>query len=119
MRLAALRSHIALLLLLCLTRTLLPESWILGLHEHAHTTDEPAQSAGFAGFRHKGKALLSPKHQHCQTEHFYQVPLLLSAPVVVPRPVARPCFALAAVPTVDVAPWVARRPAPSRGPPVV
>jgi len=115
LRLSALRSHIALLLLLCLTRTLLPESWILGLHEHAHTTDEPAQAAGF---RQKGKALLSPKHQHCQTEHFYQVPLLLSAPVAVPRPVARPCFALAVVPTVAVAPWIARQPAQLRGPPV-
>lgn len=110
----ALRSHIALLLLLCLMRTLLPETWVLGLHSHSHTVDEPAQSPAF---RHKGKALVSVQHQHCQVEHFYDAPFLVSAPVVVPVPAARPCFATAPVPTVATAPWIARQPAQLRGPP--
>ena len=110
----ALRSHIALLLLLCLTRTLLPEAWVLALHEHQHTTDEPAQAAAF---RHKGKALVSNQHQHCQLDHLYDVPYLPGAPVVVPGPVARPCFATAPVPTTATAPWIARAPAQLRGPP--
>ncbi len=121
----ALRSHIALLLLLCLTRTLLPEAWILALHSHQHTTEEPAQAAAFQGREQrpsqldqlKSKALLSVKHQHCQVEHFYDVPLLATAPVVVPRPVVRACFALAPVLTVATAPWIAREPAQPRGPP--
>ena len=111
---SALRSHIALLLLLCLTRTLLPEAWMLELHAHAHTVDEPAQAPAF---RHKGKALVSAQHQHCQTEHFYNVPFLLSAPVAGPAPAVRPCFATAPVPTLAPAPWIARRPAQLRGPP--
>ncbi len=114
----ALRTHLALLLLVCLTRTLLPEAWILALHAHEHTTEEPAQAPAFRPTaEHKGKALLTSKHQHCQTEHLYQVPLLLSAPVVLPQPVRRAVFALAPVPTVATAPWIARRPALLRGPP--
>ena len=77
----ALRSHIALLLLLCLTRTLLPEAWILGLHRHEHTTDAPAPA--------KGKLLISNQHQHCDTEHFYDVAFQAAAPVLLPAsPVA-------------------------------
>ena len=111
---SALRSHLALLLLLCLTRTLLPEAWVLALHRHAHTTDEPAQAPAF---RHKGKALASAGHQHCPVEKLYQVPFLAGAPVVVPTPVAQPCFAPAPVPTATTAPWLARQPAQLRGPP--
>ena len=110
----ALRSHIALLLLLCLSRTLLPEAWILDLHAHAHTTEEPAHAPTF---RHKGKALVSAQHQHCQIEHFYDVPFLVSVPPAVPQPAARPCFATMPVPTVATAPWIARQPAQLRGPP--
>lgn len=111
---STLRSHIALLLLLCLTRTLLPESWVLSLHRHAHTTDEPVQATAF---RHKGKALFSSQHHHCQTEHFYDVPFLAGLPPRAPEPITRRCFATAPVPTVAAAPWIARQPAPSRGPP--
>lgn len=95
-------------------RTLLPEAWILALHSHEHSTDEPAQAASF---RHKGKALLSTKHQHCQVDHVYDVPFLPGAPVAVPVPVARLCFAMAPRPTVATAPWIAREPAQMRGPP--
>jgi len=110
---SALRSRIALLLLLCLTRTLVPEAWILALHAHEHTTEELAQAPAF---RLKGKALIGVRHQHCTVEHLYDVPFVPSAPVVLPRPVRR-CFAVAAVPTVATAPWVARCPAQLRGPP--
>lgn len=111
---SALRTHIALLLLLCLTRTLLPEAWVLALHQHQHTTDEPAQAAAF---RHKGKALLSARHQHCPVENLYNMPFLVGTPVVAPTPVTRPGFAPAPVPTVATAPWIARQPALLRGPP--
>ncbi|GAC1380590.1 MAG: hypothetical protein NVSMB30_28300 [Hymenobacter sp.] len=111
---STLRSHIALLLLLCLTRTLLPEAWVLALHRHAHTTNEPAQASAF---RHKGKALVSAGHQHCPVDNLCQVPFLVEAPVVVPTPATRPCFATAPVPTVATAPWIARQPAQLRGPP--
>ncbi len=111
---SALRSHIALLLLLCLTRTLLPETWVLDLHAHTHTTEEPAQAPAF---RSKGKALVSAQHQHCPVEHFYDVPFLLNLPVLLPQPAAQPCFAMAPVPTTATAPWIARQPAQLRGPP--
>lgn len=110
----ALRTHIALLLLLCLTRTLLPEAWILALHRHAHTTDEPAQTTSF---RDKGKALLSSRHLHCTVEHLYDVPFVPGTPVLTPAPVIRPSFAAEPVPTVAAAPWIARTPAQLRGPP--
>ena len=112
---SALRSPIALLLLLCLMRMLLPEAWVLGLHRHEHTTEELAQAPAF---RHQGKALISTQHQHCQVEHLYDVPFLPVAPLVLSVPAARPCFALAPVPTVATAPWVARCPAQLRGPPL-
>ena len=86
----ALRSHIALLLLLCLTRTLLPEAWILALHRHEHTTDEPAHTAAF---KRTGKALLSAKHQHCDVEQFYNVAYQAGAPVVLPTPRVAPRYA--------------------------
>ena len=111
---SALRSHIALLLLLCLTRTLLPEAWVLAMHRHEHTTDEPAQAPAF---RHKGKALASVGHRHCPVEKLYQVPFLAEAPLVMPAPVTWPDFAPAPVPTVATAPWIARQPAQLRGPP--
>ena len=110
----ALRSHLALLLLLCLVRTLLPEAWILALHPHEHTTEEPAHAPAF---RHKGKALVSNQHKHCPVEELYNVPFLPSAPLVVSVPVAYPCFATAPVPTIATAPWIARVPAQLRGPP--
>ncbi len=110
----ALRSHIALLLLLCLTRTLLPEAWILALHSHAHTTEEPAQAPAF---RAKGKALVGAQHQHCPVDNLYDVPFLPGALVMVPQPTSRPCFATAPVPTVATAPWIAPQPQQLRGPP--
>jgi len=107
-----LRSRLALLLLLCFMRVLLPEAWVLELHAHQHTTEEPTQIAG----AFKGKALLSVKHQHCAVDHFYDVPFqpasLLELPVIVAV-----YQASAATPEVSV--WLsATRPtADLRGPP--
>ncbi|MCC2547083.1 hypothetical protein LJY25_11545 [Hymenobacter sp. BT175] len=110
----ALRSYIALLLLLCLTRTLLPEAWVLDLHAHSHTTEEPAQAPAF---QTKGKALVSSQHQHCAVDHFYDVPFLPGAPVMIPVQAVPLFFASVPVPTVATAPWIARIPAQLRGPP--
>jgi hypothetical protein len=65
-----LRSRLALVLLLCFTRVLLPEAWVLSLHHHQHTTEEPAQAPGAL----KDKSVVSAKHQHCDVDHFYDVP---------------------------------------------
>lgn len=91
----ALRSHLALLLLLCLTRTLLPEAWVLRLHAHAHTTTEPAHAPGVA---RKGKLLLSARHQHCAVEQFYQAAYQAAGPVVVPQPRVAPRYAVLPAP---------------------
>lgn len=71
-------------------RTLLPEAWILALHPHAHTADEPAYAAAF---KRTGKALLSAKHQHCEVETFYDVVYQTGAPLVLPAPRVAPCYA--------------------------
>jgi hypothetical protein len=58
------RSHLAVVLLLCFARVLLPDAWVLTLHAHEHTSElEPARTKG-------AKAMLTAKHQHCQTDHF-------------------------------------------------
>ncbi|WP_345234776.1 hypothetical protein [Hymenobacter saemangeumensis] len=103
------------MLLLCLTRTLLPEAWVLALHSHAHTEVEAAHEPAY---KHKGKSLLSVKHQHCPVEQFYNVAYQAGAPVVVPGPrvapvYAQPLLALA----VSGATGVATGPAALRGPP--
>ena len=63
-----LRSRLALVLLLCFVRVLLPDAWVLALHQHAHTTEEPTQANGWP----KGKALVSAKHQHCDADQFFK-----------------------------------------------
>ncbi|AMR27219.1 hypothetical protein A0257_08980 [Hymenobacter psoromatis] len=80
------RSYFAFFLLLCLTRTLLPEAWMLALHGHAHTTEELAFEVG-RDHSHAvaGKALFTPKHTHCHEDTFYNVPFAASSPVVVPQ----------------------------------
>jgi hypothetical protein len=111
----ALRSHIALFLLLCLTRTLLPEAWVLALHPHAHTTEEPAQAAVFV---EKGKALVSSQHQHCDVEQFYDVAYHAGAPVLVPGPRVAAVYAAQRLAlTVSAATGVVTSPTALRGPP--
>ena len=88
-----LRSRLALVLLLCFVRVLLPDAWVLALHQHAHTTEEPTQAIGWP----KGKALLSAKHQHCDADQFFksafepapEAPITLAGPLqfAAPAPV--------------------------------
>jgi len=78
----ALRSHLATLLLLCFVRVLLPDAWILALHQHQHTTEEPAHAL-LVGNAAKGKLLLTAKHQHCQTDHFNHSSFQLASPLEV------------------------------------
>ncbi|SHK05250.1 hypothetical protein [Hymenobacter psychrotolerans] len=107
-----LRSRLALLLLLCFTRVLLPEAWILNLHSHEHTTEEPAQIPG----AFKGKAVLSVKHQHCDVDHFYDVPFQPAPPVELPVLVAT-YQAASATPETSVWLSATRSTADQRGPP--
>lgn len=111
----ALRSHLALLLLLCFTRTLLPEAWVLALHAHAHTTFEPAHAPVFAS---KGKALLSSKHRHCTVEQFYSAAFHAAVPVAVPLPRVAPSYAAPAA-ALDICAVTGQlvRPLALRGPP--
>ncbi|GAA3958612.1 hypothetical protein GCM10022407_02310 [Hymenobacter antarcticus] len=90
------------MLLVCLTRTLLPEAWVLALHPHTHTAEEPARAPAF---RHKDKALISARHQHCDIEHFYNVEYQTIAPALLPAPRIAPRYraALALPPVRAVA----------------
>ncbi|TGE20442.1 hypothetical protein E5K00_20815 [Hymenobacter aquaticus] len=64
-------------MLLCFTRVLLPDAWILALHSHEHTTEEATPRPG----AQKANALLSAKHQHCAVDHFYDVPFQAALPL--------------------------------------
>lgn len=110
-----LRPYVALLLLLCLTRTLLPQAWILALHAHEHTTDEPAFTP--RAKRQPGKALLTTKHTHCQTEQFYDVPYQPAPLVKAPLPHRGPTYRPLAVPATLACSAAALRRTALRGPP--
>ncbi|GAA4378528.1 hypothetical protein [Hymenobacter koreensis] len=71
-----LRSRLALVLLACFMRVLVPEAWILALHTHQHTEREAAHEGRGA------KALLTQKHQHCGVDHLYDVPFQASSELV-------------------------------------
>ena len=69
----------ALLLLVLLLRVLLPDSLILALHRHTHTTDKRLDY-------HFGKEQVDGQHIHCETDHlfhnsFYALPAVLKLPV--------------------------------------
>ncbi|RYY17980.1 MAG: hypothetical protein EOO36_08960 [Cytophagaceae bacterium] len=102
-------------MLLCLTRTLLPEAWVLALHAHEHTTEEPAFARGRSA---RGKPLLTPKHTHCQTEQFYNVPFQVAPPVLVPLPRRQASYRPLAVPTTLASSATELRRTALRGPPV-
>ena len=108
-----LRPYLALLLLLCLVRTLLPEAWVLALHGHAHTTELVATRRAPAG-----KELLSPKHTHCYTDQFYNTPFEPAAQVRVPRPRLRATYRVLAVAPPLACSAAALRRTALRGPPV-
>jgi len=113
-----LRSYFALFLLLCLTRTLLPEAWVLALHAHEHTTEEPVLRLQPTGKRMAGKHLLTSKHTHCQTEQFYSVPFQAAPPVVVPLPKLLASYQPLGVPTTLASSATELRRSALRGPPV-
>lgn len=111
----ALRPYLALLLLLCLVRTLLPEAWVLALHTHAHTTEEPA----FTKSRPvRGKITFTTKHTHCQTEQFYNMPFQAAPPVAMPLPRLMQRYQPLAVLTTLACSAATLRRTALRGPPV-
>ena len=77
-----LRTRLAYLLLLCFTRVLLPDAWVLAMHQHEHTQEEPAHATRLDNAH--AKALLTTKHQHCQTDNFYHVPFYPALPIELP-----------------------------------
>lgn len=85
------RQLLAWWLLLLLARVLTPEATLLHLHAHAHTEAEPAAAARP---RLAGKALLTPKHQHCHAEQLYQLPFGPAAAPGVPAPERLLAYAL-------------------------
>jgi hypothetical protein len=110
----AFRPYVALLLLLCLMRTLLPEAWVLALHAHEHTTEEPIAAPSK---RLAGKPLLTTKHTHCQTEQFYNVPFQAAPSVAVPVPRYQLSYQPMAVPTTLANSAAVLRRTALRGPP--
>jgi hypothetical protein len=111
-----LRPYFALVLLLCFTRTLLPEAWILALHPHEHTTEEPAFTR--VAKRQPGKALLTTKHTHCQTEQFYDVAYQPAPLVAVPLPHRGLTYRPLAVPAILACSAATLRRTALRGPPL-
>ena len=72
---------IALWLLALLLRVLLPDSFILALHPHTHTTDKRLDHPF-------GKEQVDVQHIHCETDHlfqksFYALPPAVALPVFV------------------------------------
>ena len=113
------RSYFAFFLLLCLTRTLLPEAWVLALHSHEHTTQELAFEAGKThSHAVAGKALLTTKHTHCHEDTFYNVPFAASSPVVMPQPRVLLSYQPLAVPFTLAGSATELRRTALRGPPV-
>lgn len=110
----SLRPYLAGLLLLCLTRLLLPEAWALALHAHAHTTEEPARAQSQ---RRPGTALLTPSHTHCHAEQCYDVPWQLAPALAMPLPPLRLRYRPLAVPVTLACSATARRRSALRGPP--
>ncbi|NML64219.1 hypothetical protein HHL22_03275 [Hymenobacter sp. RP-2-7] len=108
-------------MLLCLGRTLLPEAWVLALHGHEHTTEEPAFATHPRGparaVAGKHRALFTPKHTHCHEETFYNAPFQAAAPVVLPLPRLQASYRPLAVPTELASSATALRRSALRGPP--
>ncbi len=109
------RPYLATLLLLCFMRTLLPEAWVLALHAHEHTTQEAAFTKGRP---QPGKALLTSRHTHCQTEQFYNVPFAVAPGVAMPRPRVLLSYQPLAVPVTLACSATELRRTALRGPPL-
>lgn len=81
---AVLRPYLAVVLLLCLGRTLLPEAWVLAWHSHEHTIREPAYRVRPVASRQQ--LLITAQHKHCHAEQFYNIPFMAAGMVRAPRP---------------------------------
>jgi hypothetical protein len=69
------------LLLVLLLRVLLPDSLILALHRHTHTTEKQLDNPF-------GKEQVDVQHIHCETDHsfqksFYVLPTALALPAFI------------------------------------
>ncbi|WP_345070511.1 hypothetical protein [Hymenobacter fastidiosus] len=113
-RSSAFRLQLSVLLLLLFGRVLAPEAWLLALHAHEHTREEPAQVA--AAVR-KGQPLLTARHQHCHVDQLYDVPALRAGAVAVPEPGCRAVFVALVIPRTVALPVVAGCERAGRGPP--
>ncbi|MBT2556386.1 hypothetical protein J7E24_01170 [Hymenobacter sp. ISL-91] len=78
----AIRSRLAIVLLLCFARVLVPDAWILALHEHQHTVDAVPETALGT---HQAD-IVSSQHQHCPVDHFFNAAFQPPAPLVLPAP---------------------------------
>ncbi|MFD2785853.1 hypothetical protein [Hymenobacter rubripertinctus] len=76
-----LRTRLAFVLLLCFARVLLPDTWVLALHAHAHTNAHTVEGAVPTAGTARSKAQLSARHQHCTVDHFYDAAFQPSAPL--------------------------------------
>ncbi|NVO84796.1 hypothetical protein [Hymenobacter terrestris] len=110
----ALRSRLALVLLLCFARVQVPDAWILALHEHQHTVDAPPQT----GLADNHEATVSSQHQHCAVDHFFSAAFQPPAPPALPVPPTDYQLACS-LPTASVWNSATRATADLRGPPTV
>lgn len=81
------------MLLVLLLRVLLPDSLILALHRHTHTTEKRLEN-------HFGKEQIDSQHIHCETDHLfhnslYALPQALQLPVCIDHQTAYRGHALA------------------------
>jgi hypothetical protein len=103
-------------LLLLLLRMSLPEAAVLEAHFHQHTEIEPAAKAVGSTV---GKHLLTPKHQHCHTEQFYNVPFQPAELVSVEGPLQLRPYAIYRPQAPVCRSWHLLKGASLRGPPTL
>jgi len=103
-------------LLVLLLRVSLPEAAVLQAHLHQHTEVEPATKAvGLTTSKH----LLTPKHQHCHTEQFYNVPFQPAKLVSVEVPLRLRSYAVYRPQAPVCRSWHLLKGASLRGPPAL
>ena len=102
--------------MLLLGRVMAPEAAVLSLHAHHHTVEVTHRLAVRPA--HHPEAEVSPQHQHCHAEQFYDVAFQPALPPLVPQPRVSPNYP-AYRPAADVCPAQHLLPgAALRGPPV-
>ena len=98
-------------------RTLLPEAWVLALHGHAHTSEEPAFAQSAQAAPGKRQLVFTSKHTHCHEETFYNVPFQAARPVQLPQPRVQLRYQSLVVPSALASSAAALRRSALRGPP--